>query len=62
MKTLPREPLTYAEHAVDITTKAAELIEGEHPFALVTSLAKEGGATREIGSLALVESKGQMTS
>ena len=61
MKTSQPEALTYAEHAADIIAKAAELITGEAPFALITSVAIEGGAAREVGSLALVEESGQMT-
>jgi len=61
MKTSLSKPLVYAEHAAEIVTKAAELITAKRPFALITSLAIEGGAAREVGSLALVEASGQMT-
>ncbi|MFO7772022.1 MAG: XdhC family protein, partial [Roseovarius gahaiensis] len=61
MKTLPPEDLTYTEHASDIIAKAAALINAGRPFALITSMAIEGGAAREVGSLALVESNGAMT-
>lgn len=61
MKTSPSEPLVYAERAADIIAKAVELIEGGQPFALITSLAIEGGAAREVGSLALVQGSGEMT-
>lgn len=55
------DDLTYAEHAFDIIAKAAELAKANHPFALITSLAIEGGAAREVGSLAIVEQRGAMT-
>lgn len=61
MKTLPPEDLTYTEHPSDIIAKAAALINAGRPFALITSMAIEGGAAREVGSLALVESNGAMT-
>jgi len=61
MKTLPPEDLTYTEHPSDIIAKAAALITAGRPFALITSMAIEGGAAREVGSLALVESNGAMT-
>ena len=54
MKTLPPKAITYAEHASEIVATAAELIEGGHRFALITSVGIEGGAAREVGSLALV--------
>jgi len=55
------DTLTYAEHASDIIEKAAALIGAARPFALVTSLSIEGGAARNVGSLALVEQGGAMT-
>ncbi len=61
MKTSLPEVITYAEHAADIIAKAATLISADQRFALITSLAIEGGAARELGSLALVEQSGQMT-
>lgn len=61
MKTPPPSDLTYAEHASDIIAKGAGLVAGRAPFALITSLAIEGGAARDVGSLALVERGGQMT-
>jgi len=51
----------FAEHPTDIVDAAATLILAEQRFALVTSLAIEGGAAREIGSLALVNADGTMT-
>jgi xanthine dehydrogenase accessory factor len=56
---LPNAP-TYAEHASDIIATAANLIGRGQPFALITSLAIEGGAAREVGSLAVVEISGEM--
>ncbi|MEP2919181.1 MAG: XdhC family protein [Sulfitobacter sp.] len=61
MQTLLPDSLTYAEHASDIIEKAAALIGAARPFALVTSLSIEGGAARNVGSLALVEQGGAMT-
>lgn len=49
------------EQASAIITKAAELASANHPFALITSLAIEGGAAREVGSLAMVDATGEMT-
>ena len=60
MQKLPHKVLTYAEHASDIIATAADLIGRGQPFALITSLAIEGGAAREIGSLALVVASGEM--
>ena len=53
--------LTYAEHAAAIFAKAATLIESNQRFALITSIGIEGGAAREVGSLALVAEDGAMT-
>lgn len=53
--------LNHAEHAADIIAKAAGLAKANQPFALITSLAIEGGAAREVGSLALVDQDGDMT-
>lgn len=61
MKTLQPSSLIYAEHASDILAKGADLAKAGRPFALITSLAIEGGAAREVGSLALVEDCGAMT-
>ena len=61
MKTPPPSDLIYAEHASDIIAKGAALAKASQPFALITSLAIEGGAARQVGSLAIVEASGQMT-
>ncbi len=61
MKTSPPRALGYAEHASDIITTAADLIATGQRFALITSLAIQGGAAREVGSLALVQENGDMT-
>jgi xanthine dehydrogenase accessory factor len=61
MKTFLSEAVTYAEHAADIMSKAADLIEGGRKFALITSVGIEGGAAREVGSLALVDENDRMT-
>lgn len=61
MKTSQPSGLTYVEHASEIIAKAAGFIAEDRPFALITSLAIEGGAAREVGSLALVDETGEMT-
>lgn len=61
MKTLQPEAGIYAERVADIIDVAARLIRRDGRFALVTSLAIEGGAAREVGSLAIVEPDGTMT-
>ena len=61
MKTLlPRESI-YAERVVDIVDAAARIVQADGRFALITSLSIEGGAAREVGSLAIVEPDGKMT-
>ncbi len=59
--TMPPEALVYAEHASDVVAKGVALAQAGHRFALITSLAIEGGAAREVGSLALVDVMGRMT-
>lgn len=61
MKTLQPDATTYTEHPADIIDAAVGLIQRKRRFALITSLAIEGGAAREVGSLALVEQDGAMT-
>ncbi|MEP1356333.1 MAG: XdhC family protein [Tateyamaria sp.] len=61
MKTSQPSGLTYVEHASEIIAKAAGFIAEDRPFALITSLAIEGGAAREVGSPALVDETGEMT-
>ncbi|WP_239197370.1 XdhC family protein [Thalassobius sp. Cn5-15] len=58
---LPFETGPYAECVADIIDVAARLIQGDGRFALITSIAIEGGAAREVGSLAIVEADGTMT-
>lgn len=53
--------LNYAEHASEIIAKGAAHVRAAQPFALITSLAIEGGSARQVGSLALVDQTGQMT-
>ena len=55
------DSLVYAEHPSDIIERAAALIAAARPFCLITSLAIEGGAAREVGSLAVVDGNGAMT-
>ena len=54
------ETITYLEHPSDVIGQAAALIKSHRRFALITSVAIEGGAAREVGSLALVDDQGQM--
>ena len=61
MKMSQSEGLTYAEHPSDIIAKAAGFVATNRPFALITSLAIEGGAAREVGAFALVDATGEMT-
>ncbi|MEO1537078.1 MAG: XdhC family protein [Pseudomonadota bacterium] len=60
-KTLQPKAGIYAERVADIVDVAARLIRRDGRFALVTSLSIEGGAAREVGSLAIVEPDGTMT-
>ena len=61
MQTPPLNDLIYAEHASVIVAKGAALSRSSRPFALISSLAIEGGAARDVGSLAIVEGSGEMT-
>lgn len=61
MKTQLPSDLIYADHATDIIAKAAACVNAALPFTLITSLAIEGGAARDLGSLALVDEDGVMT-
>lgn len=61
MKMPPSDAGNYAEQTADILAVAVRLIEDQRRFALVTSLAIEGGAAREVGALAVVDQDGQMT-
>ncbi|AKS47476.1 xanthine dehydrogenase accessory factor [Octadecabacter temperatus] len=61
MQTFPPEGITYTEHAADIVSKASELIKSGRRFALITSVGIEGGAARDVGSLALVSDDDRMT-
>ena len=61
MKTPQPNKVTYTEHVSEIIAKAAGLVAADRPFALITSLAIEGGAARDVGSLALVDETGEMT-
>ncbi|MEM1371481.1 MAG: XdhC family protein [Pseudomonadota bacterium] len=60
MKTSQPEAGIYAECVADIVDAAARIIQANSRFALITSVAIEGGAAREVGSLAIVESDGTM--
>jgi len=61
MKTLQPETGIYAERVADIVDAAARIVQADGRFALITSLSIEGGAAREVGSLAIVEPDGTMT-
>ena len=61
MKTLKSERITYVDHAAEIIAKAAGLTAEGERFALITSIKIEGGAARDVGSLALVDARGEMT-
>ncbi|MDG1376579.1 MAG: XdhC family protein [Yoonia sp.] len=61
MTTPQPNEMVYAEHASDIIAKGAALIAASSAFALITSLEIEGGAARNVGSLALVDGAGAMT-
>ena len=52
--------MTYVERAADVIALAADLAASGSRFALVTSLEIEGGAARDVGSLALVREDGEM--
>lgn len=54
------DQIAFVEHPSDIIAHAASLIDQGRTFALITSVAIEGGAAREVGSLALVEDGGKM--
>ena len=53
--------ILYSEHAQDILAITLDLMRSGEPCALVTSLKIEGGAARELGSLAVITSMGDMT-
>ena len=54
------DQISFIEHPSDIVAHAAFLIQHGRRFALISSVAIEGGAAREVGSLALVEETGAM--
>lgn len=55
------DAIDYIEHAQDVLEHAAELIACDARFALVTSVAIQGGTARELGSLAVITPDGRMT-
>ncbi len=61
MKTSQPDIGPYTECVPDIIDAAVRIIQGDGQFALITSLSIEGGAAREVGSLAIVEPDGKMT-
>lgn len=54
------DDIAYVEHPSDVLAHAVALGAQKRTFALITSVAIEGGAAREVGSLALVEDGGAM--
>lgn len=60
MKMSRPEQITYIDHAATIISMAAELNAAGERYALITSIAIKGGAAREVGSLALVDARGEM--
>ncbi|MEP5155181.1 XdhC family protein [Planktotalea sp.] len=55
-----RKSISLAEHPSDIIAHAAVLIGQGKRFALITSVGIEGGAAREVGSLAVIDASGDM--
>ena len=53
--------ILYAEHAQDILAATLDLMHSGERCALVTSVNIEGGAARELGSLAVISDTGDMT-
>ena len=51
----------YVENPSDILSKAVSLAHEGRYFALITSVEIKGGAAREVGSLAIVDTTGRMT-
>ncbi|MEM6758459.1 MAG: XdhC family protein [Pseudomonadota bacterium] len=54
------EPITYAEHALDVLQHAVHLQEAGEGCVLITSVDIRGGAARETGSMAVVGADGAM--
>ncbi|MCP4818774.1 MAG: XdhC family protein, partial [Shimia sp.] len=54
------EPHVYTEHAVDVLGHAVDLLNAGQRFVLITSIGIQGGAAREVGSLAVVCEGGNM--
>lgn len=54
------EPHVYTEHAVDVLGHAVDLLNAGQRFVLITSVGIQGGAAREVGSLAVVCESGNM--
>jgi len=54
------EQISFVEHPSDVIAQAARLVEQGRSFALITSVRIEGGAARDVGSLALVDDLGGM--
>ena len=52
--------ILYSEHAQDILAATLDMMHSGEPCALVTSLNIEGGAARELGSLAVISGMGDM--
>ena len=56
-----KDNITYVEHALAILDQAIKLSDSDQRFALVVSIAIEGGAARSVGSLAVITQTGDMT-
>lgn len=54
------EPIVYTEHAQDVLARAIDAFDAGQRFVLVQSVDIQGGAAREVGSLAVVTETGRM--
>ena len=54
------KPINYIEHAADVISCAAHMIDEKRAFALVTAIDIKGGSARELGTLALIADDGEM--
>ncbi len=53
--------ITYKDHAVDVLAQVSTYVRAGRPFVLITSVEIKGGSARDVGSLAVVSEKGDMT-
>ncbi|WP_254693251.1 XdhC family protein [Sulfitobacter sp. SK011] len=54
-------PIIYQDHAVDVLAQVATYVRTGQRFVLITSVDIKGGSARDVGSLAVVSDKGEMT-